>query len=226
MSHIGSFVPAEKAEIGIVDRVFTRIGASDNLSEGESTFMVEMNEVANIIKNATDKSLVILDEVGRGTSTYDGLSLAWAITEYIHTQICCRCLFATHYHELIDLENNHKGIKNYNIAVKEKGDNIIFLRQILPGGTDKSYGLHVAKLAGLPTQIVNNAKNMMDNMDQGSRNNINHNKNMEETKYNIIFNHNNLKIIDELKKLDLLNTSPIEAINILYDYQKKIKEEI
>ncbi len=226
MSHIGSFVPAEMAEIGVVDRVFTRIGASDNLSEGESTFMVEMNDVANIVNNATEKSLVILDEVGRGTSTYDGLSLAWAITEYIHNKISCRCLFATHYHELIELEKDFKGIKNYNIAVKEKGDNIIFLRQILPGGTDKSYGIHVAKLAGLPEQIINSANKMMNNMDQGSKKIITTNDMLKDIDYDFIKNNKDSKIIEELKRLDLLNTSPIEAINILYNFQKEIKEEV
>jgi len=149
MAQTGSFIPANQATIGLVDRIFTRVGASDELARGQSTFMVEMTETANILNNATDKSLVILDEVGRGTSTYDGLSLAWAITEHIATKIKCRTLFATHYHELTELSELFGNIKNYNVAVREWADEVVFLHKILPGGTDKSYGIHVAKLAGV-----------------------------------------------------------------------------
>lgn len=235
MAQIGSFVPAQEATIGIVDRVFTRIGASDNLAEGESTFMVEMNEVANIINNATEKSLVILDEVGRGTSTFDGLSLAWAITEYNHTKIRCKCLFATHYHELTELEKHFKGIKNYNIAVKEKGENIIFLRQIVPGGADKSYGIHVAKLAGLPSEIISRAQSILMGMDAKSQKvNISNEWYQNSTEQNQItlletacsaeVNDNEMEVLQKIKELDLLNTSPLQAINILYSLQKKLKE--
>ncbi|GAI58830.1 unnamed protein product, partial [marine sediment metagenome] len=158
MAQAGSFIPAETAEIGLVDRIFTRVGASDELVRGQSTFMVEMTETANIINNATEKSLVILDEVGRGTSTYDGLSLAWAITEHIANKLKCRTLFATHYHELTELAELFTNVKNCNVAVREWMDEVVFLHKILPGGTDKSYGIHVAKLAGVPKSILERSK--------------------------------------------------------------------
>ena len=149
MAQIGTFVPAEAAEIGLVDRIFTRVGASDDLSRGQSTFMVEMNETALILNNATDRTLVILDEIGRGTATFDGLSIAWAVAEHLHDTIGCRTLFATHYHELTDLANTRQAVANYNVAVREWNDQIIFLRKIIPGAADKSYGIQVARLAGL-----------------------------------------------------------------------------
>ena len=149
MAQVGSFVPASYAKIGVVDKIFTRVGASDDLSMGQSTFMVEMMEVAAILRDATSKSLIVLDEIGRGTSTFDGLSIAWSVVEYIE-KIKAKTLFATHYHELTELEKNMTGVKNYSIAVKEKGDDVIFLRKIVRGGTDESYGIHVAKLAGVP----------------------------------------------------------------------------
>ena len=165
MSQIGSFVPAQKAEIGIVDRIFTRIGAADDLSRGQSTFMVEMVETANILNNATERSLIILDEIGRGTSTFDGLSLAWAIAEFILDDKRSRTLFATHYHELVELKMTSNGVQNYNVAVSEWKDQIIFLRKIIPGGTDKSYGIQVARLAGLPLPVVNRAKEILGNLE-------------------------------------------------------------
>lgn len=160
MAQIGSFVPASYAKIGVVDKIFTRIGASDDLSMGQSTFMVEMMEVATILKNATSRSLIILDEIGRGTSTYDGMSIAWAVAEYIASKEKCgaKALFATHYHELTELEEKLDGVKNYSVAVKEKGEDIIFLRKIVHGGTDESYGIHVAKLAGVPRECCNKGK--------------------------------------------------------------------
>ena len=166
MAHIGSFVPAEFAEIPIMDRIFTRVGASDDLSQGQSTFMVEMSEVSHILKNATEKSLVILDEIGRGTSTYDGISLAWSIVEYIQNNIKCKTLFATHYHELTDLENEFSDVKNYSIAVKEDNDNIIFLRKIVPQGADKSYGIYVAELAKLPDLVIARAKEILSDLEK------------------------------------------------------------
>ena len=166
MAHIGSFVPAEYANIPILDRIFTRVGASDDLSQGQSTFMVEMSEVSHILKNATDKSLVILDEIGRGTSTYDGISLAWSIVEYIQSRIKCKTLFATHYHELTDLENEFSEVKNYSIAVKEDDDNIIFLRKIIPTGADKSYGIYVAKLAKLPDEVINRSREILSDLEK------------------------------------------------------------
>ena len=171
MAHIGSFVPAEYANIPICDRIFTRVGASDDLSQGQSTFMVEMSEVSHILKNATDKSLVILDEIGRGTSTYDGISLAWSIVEYIEQYIKCKTLFATHYHELTDLENKFEEVKNYSIAVKEDGDGIVFLRKIIPQGADKSYGIYVAQLAKLPEEVINRSKEILKDLEKNHINN-------------------------------------------------------
>lgn len=165
MAQIGSFVPASSAEIGLVDRIFTRVGASDDLSRGQSTFMVEMNETANILNNATERSLVILDEIGRGTSTFDGLSIAWSVAEYLHDAVGARTLFATHYHELTDLEMTRPGVKNYNVAVREWNDQIIFLRKIVRGGADKSYGIQVARLAGLPGAVLERAKEILGNLE-------------------------------------------------------------
>jgi len=161
LAQIGSFVPAASAEIGLVDRVFTRVGANDDLARGQSTFMVEMNETANIVNNATDRSLVILDEIGRGTSTFDGLSIAWSVAEFLHDKIKARTLFATHYHELTKLAEEREGVCNYNVAVREWNDQIIFLRKIVPGGADKSYGIQVARLAGLPKEILDRAKEIL-----------------------------------------------------------------
>jgi DNA mismatch repair protein MutS len=169
MAQIGSFVPAESAELGLVDRIFTRVGASDDLARGQSTFMVEMNETANIINNATDRSLVILDEIGRGTSTFDGLSIAWSVAEFLYDKIKARTLFATHYHELIKLAEDRKGVCNLNVAVREWNEQIIFLRKIIPGGADKSYGIQVARLAGLPKEILDRAKEILAHLESSSR---------------------------------------------------------
>jgi DNA mismatch repair protein MutS len=170
MAQIGSFIPAARAEIGIVDRIFTRVGANDDLSRGQSTFMVEMNETANITNNATEKSLVILDEIGRGTSTFDGLSIAWSVAEHLHDAVKCRTLFATHYHELTELEITRPGVKNFNVAVREWNDQIIFLRKIIRGGADKSYGIQVARLAGLPPEVIARAKEILANLEQSELN--------------------------------------------------------
>lgn len=186
MAHIGSFVPSEYANISVCDRIFTRVGASDDLSQGQSTFMVEMTEVSQILRNATEKSLVILDEIGRGTSTYDGISLAWSIVEYIQSHIKCKTLFATHYHELTDLENKFDEVKNYSIAVKEQGESIIFLRKIIPQGADKSYGIYVAKLAKLPDEVIDRAKNILKDLEKNHvDNNININKKRSEDRKNL-----------------------------------------
>jgi DNA mismatch repair protein MutS len=166
MAQIGSFVPAASAEIGMVDRIFTRIGANDDLSRGQSTFMVEMNETANIVNNATERSLVILDEIGRGTSTFDGLSIAWSVAEFLHDKIKARTLFATHYHELTKLAAERKGVCNFNVAVREWNEQIIFLRKIVPGGADKSYGIQVARLAGLPKEILDRAKDILSHLEK------------------------------------------------------------
>ena len=171
MAQVGSFVPAREAKIGIVDKIFTRVGASDDLSSGQSTFMLEMLEVANILKNATSRSLVILDEIGRGTSTYDGLSIAWAVAEYIadKSKVGAKTLFATHYHELIQMAEKTEGVKNFSVAVKEKGEDIIFLRKIVEGGTDESYGIHVAKLAGVPKQVITRANKILRSLEKDGK---------------------------------------------------------
>ena len=171
MAQIGCFVPADYAKISVVDQIFTRIGASDDLTAGQSTFMVEMSEVADIVKHATKQSLVILDEVGRGTSTFDGISIAKAVSEYISTSksLGCKTLFATHYHELIELENELPGIKNFSVAVAKNGDGIKFLRKIVPGGVDESYGIEVAKLAGLPNKIISRAKTLLEQLETDNK---------------------------------------------------------
>lgn len=220
MAQIGCFVPADEASIGIVDRIFTRIGASDNLSEGESTFMVEMNEVANIINNATKNSLLILDEVGRGTSTYDGLSIAWAVIEYIadKEKIGAKTLFATHYHELTSLEGKINGIKNYNILVKEQDDEIIFLRKIAPGCANRSYGIEVAKLAGINIKIIKRANEILAKIENDNLTNVNNNietKNNKNIQQINMFDCRKDELIDNIKKINIMETTPIEAINIL-----------
>ncbi len=224
MAQIGSFVPAVEAQIGIVDKIFTRVGASDDLSSGQSTFMVEMNEVANILKDATPNSLVILDEIGRGTSTYDGLSIAWSVAEYIadKEKLGCKTLFATHYHELIELEEKIDGIKNYSVAVKEKGEDIIFLRKIVKGGTDESYGIHVAKLAGVPKSVVSRANKILNSLEKGG---VKIKEQKEKNKVDGQFDFFNIKLANlatELDKVNLNELTPIDAINIL----SKMKDEI
>ena len=227
MAQIGSFVPATEAHIGVVDKIFTRVGASDDLSMGQSTFMVEMMEVATILKEATQKSLVVLDEIGRGTSTYDGLSIAWAVAEYIADKEKCgaKTLFATHYHELTELENTLEGVKNYSIAVKEKGEDIIFLRKIVPGGTDESYGVHVAKLAGVPKVVTQRANEILKTIE---RKNVLVNKNAQkESKKQVtgqldMYNFKLAEIAHELDKVNVNELTPIDALNTLV----KIKEEM
>jgi DNA mismatch repair protein MutS len=226
MAQTGSFIPAKDAEIGLVDRIFTRVGASDELVRGQSTFMVEMTETANIINNATDKSLVILDEVGRGTSTYDGLSLAWAITEYIANKIKCRTLFATHYHELTELAELFGNVKNCNVAVREWMDEVVFLHKILPGGTDKSYGIHVAKLAGLPKTILERSKEILEELEstfqkEATGEHLSKHKTKEPDK-DSLFVQKHKSVLDKLGSTDVNYLTPIEAINLL----NKIKEEI
>jgi DNA mismatch repair protein MutS len=224
MAQIGSFVPATNAHIGVVDKIFTRVGASDDLAMGESTFMVEMMEVANILKNATENSLVILDEIGRGTSTYDGLSIAWAVAEYI-SKIKAKTLFATHYHELTKLENELDGIKNLHVAVKERGEDVIFLRKILEGGTDESYGIHVAKLAGVPQDVSKRANEILKNIERKSilkeRENSKDKLVKEEDQGQLsMYNFKLAELAEKLDKMDTNNMTPIEALNAL----QKLKE--
>ncbi len=169
LAHVGSFVPARKARIGLLDRVFTRVGAGDDLAQGRSTFMVEMQEAANILNNATARSLIVLDEIGRGTSTFDGISIAWAVAEYLHNTptVKAKTLFATHYHELTDLARTLRGVKNYTVEVREHGDSVVFLRRIKPGTADKSYGIHVARLAGMPDEVIDRSREILANLEEG-----------------------------------------------------------
>ena len=243
MAQIGSFVPAQEANIGIVDRIFTRVGASDDLASGQSTFMVEMTEVANILRNATPKSLLILDEIGRGTSTFDGLSIAWAVVEYIaNTKLLgAKTLFSTHYHELTELEGTLDGVNNYCIAVKENGDDIVFLRKIIKGGADKSYGIQVAKLAGVPDTVIERAKELVADLSDAdislkARDIAQYSKKQEklvdsykkvddlEVKQMSLFDTvNNDDIIEDIKALDISNMTPIDALNTLYKLQGRVK---
>ena len=226
MAQIGSFVPASSAKIGIVDRIFTRVGASDDLSTGQSTFMVEMNEVANIVLNATPRSLLILDEIGRGTSTFDGLSIAWAVVEYISKteKIGARTLFATHYHELTELEDKLDGVKNYCIAVKEKGEDVIFLRKIIRGGADESYGIYVAKLAGIPNVIIKRANEILNGLKEGSYaiSQVRENKNIKNVSQVDFYNYKLGEIENELQKIDVNELTPIDALNILVKMKSKL----
>jgi DNA mismatch repair protein MutS len=228
MAQVGSFVPASEAHIGVVDKIFTRVGASDDLSMGQSTFMVEMMEVATILKEATQNSLVILDEIGRGTSTYDGLSIAWAVAEYIADKEKCgaKTLFATHYHELTELEEKLEGVKNYNIAVKEKGEDIIFLRKILRGGTDESYGIHVARLAGVPKVVTQKADEILRGLER--KNILTGKKQEKESKKAVegqfdMFNYKLAEIAHEIDKVNLNELTPIDALNTLVRIKEKMK---
>ena len=245
MAQIGSFVPADSANIGICDRIFTRVGASDDLASGQSTFMVEMTEVANILRNATKNSLIVLDEIGRGTSTFDGMSIAWAVVEHISDPkiLGAKTLFATHYHELTELEGTLPGVNNYCIAVKEQGDDIVFLRKIIKGGADKSYGIQVAKLAGVPEKVIARAKELVEELSDADitirakeiakLNGTNHSKKrvpkMDEVDFNQLTLFDAVKddhIINELKEMDLGTMTPIDALNTLYRLQMKIKNRI
>ena len=241
MAQLGSFVPASSANIGLVDRIFTRVGASDDLASGQSTFMVEMNEVANILRNATSKSLLILDEIGRGTSTFDGLSIAWAVVEYISNSklLGAKTLFATHYHELTELEGKISNVNNYCIAVKEIGDDIVFLRKIVKGGADKSYGIQVAKLAGVPDPVINRAKEIVEELVtaditgkvkdiavQGSETKKKTQKKLDEvdlTQFSLFDTVKDDDVLNELKELDISHMTPMDAMNKLYQLQNKLR---
>jgi DNA mismatch repair protein MutS len=226
MAQIGSFVPASYAKIGMVDRIFTRVGASDFLARGLSTFMVEMVETANILNNATEKSLILLDEVGRGTSTFDGVSIAWAITEYIHNYVNAKTLFATHYFELTEISDYLPKVKNYNIQVKEVGDKIIFLRKIVPGSTDRSYGIHVAKLAGLPEMVIERAREILKNLEAANYTKDGKSKiaaGNNSSQQMDLFSLLNNQIIDEIDKIDIENITPLQALNKLKELKEKLK---
>ena len=250
LAHMGSFVPAKEAEIPIIDRIFTRVGASDDLAFGQSTFMVEMSEVAQILANATDKSLIVLDEIGRGTSTFDGLSIAWAVVEYLSKNFKAKTLFATHYHELTKLEDHFENlknvhvsaleengnitflhkikngsvVKNYKIAVKEIDDNVVFLRKIVRGGANKSFGIEVARLAGVPKDVLDRAKEISKNLEKVNQkldlNIFKENKNKAEENSKLA-----MSILASLKDIDITRVSPMHAFDLLNDFVKKAREE-
>lgn len=237
MAQMGCFVPAEAAKLSIIDRIFTRIGASDDLSSGQSTFMVEMSEVSYILENATPDSLIVLDEVGRGTSTFDGLSIAWSVVDYICRKIGAKTLFATHYHELTELEGKLKGVKNYCVSVKDHGDDIIFLRKIIRGGADQSYGIQVAKLAGLPDEVVSKARVILNRLEESD---INKKNQLEEAAVTTLvetkdtqklkvhqlsmFNFKEEELVEALRKIDIMNITPMDAMNTLYKLVKKARD--
>jgi DNA mismatch repair protein MutS len=220
LAQIGCFVPAEKAEIGIVDKIFTRVGASDNIAKGESTFLVEMHEAANILNNATGKSLILLDEIGRGTSTYDGISIAWAMTEYLHENpnIRAKTLFATHYHELNSLANSYSRIKNYRVEVREYGDKVIFLRTITEGTADHSYGIQVAQMAGLPESVTTRAKEILHSLEEKES----RKKKFDEFQISLFEINEDDRLKKMLREVDTDNITPIEALNML----KKMKDAL
>jgi DNA mismatch repair protein MutS len=227
LAQIGSFVPAASATISLVDRIFTRIGAREDLSAGQSTFMVEMVETANILNNATPRSLIILDEIGRGTSTYDGLSIARAVAEYIHSypKLGAKTLFATHYHELVELASFLPRVKNFNIAVAEDKGEVIFLYKIVPGGVDKSYGIHVAKLAGLPKSVVHRAREVLEELEDGSRQaSVRRRRRKEAVPQQLPLLGQKSPLLEELEKLDINSLTPLEALNKLYELQKRARE--
>jgi DNA mismatch repair protein MutS len=235
MAQMGSFVPAKRAKIGIVDRVFTRVGASDSLVQGRSTFLVEMQETAEILNNATSKSLIILDEVGRGTSTFDGLSIAWAVVEYLATmeKIQARVLFATHYHELTELSILYPGIKNYSLAVKEWRDQVIFLRKVIEGGSDKSYGIQVAKLAGIPPAVIERSKEILNTLEEkerdengrpvlGKKNNLGFGA-FEPSQQSLFAGYFEDSLVSEIKNMNIDETTPVEALKVLERIRNKLK---
>ena len=230
MAQVGSYVPAEEAIIGLTDRIFTRVGASDDLTTGQSTFMVEMNEVANIVNNSTEKSLIILDEVGRGTSTYDGVSIAWSVSEYLNNpeRIGARTLFATHYHELTRLEDEYDGIKNYNVLVKEDNDGVHFLHRIVEGRASDSYGIEVARLAGLPEEIIISAQKILNRLEENNKMPV---RKLEKTVMDDkhqqlpLFNTEKSPVLKKLDEQDILEMTPMDAMNFLYKLKKDLKKE-
>jgi DNA mismatch repair protein MutS len=225
MAQMGSFVPATSARLGIVDRIFTRIGASDNLARGRSTFMVEMTETAAILHTATPRSLILLDEVGRGTATYDGLAIAWAAVEYIHTRTRAKTLFATHYFELTELAERLSGVKNYHVSVKETGGGIVFLRKVEPGAADRSYGIEVAKLAGLPHEVVERAREVLAEHESAEQRLTDHLANDAVTlpAQLTIFTPLSQPVVERLRELNLDRLTPLEALNLLSELRKQIQ---
>jgi len=227
LAQVGSFVPAESANIGIVDRIFTRIGAQEDLAAGQSTFMVEMTETANILHNATPRSLIILDEIGRGTSTYDGLSIAWAVVEFIHnySRLGAKTLFATHYHELVGLANTLPRVKNFNVAVAEERGKVIFLHKIVPGGADKSYGIHVAQLAGLPKSVLTRANEVLVGLESSHALRKGRASEHKAAPQQLPLVSGDSALVNELLELDIDSLSPLEAITKLYELKRMAKGE-
>jgi DNA mismatch repair protein MutS len=228
LAQVGSFVPAERARVGVVDRIFTRIGAQDHLQRGQSTFMVEMHETANILHNATARSLLILDEIGRGTSTFDGLSIAWAVIEYITAPLGARTLCATHYHELAELEHLHSGVKNFHVAVRETPEGIAFLRLVLPGSVNRSYGIQVARLAGLPQAVIERAQHVLEQLTKAGITSPRGKPRRpllttpQPTEQLSLFEAPRHPLIDQLRSLDLTRMTPLEALTTLHRWQETI----
>jgi DNA mismatch repair protein MutS len=227
LAQMGSFVPARSARLGVVDRVFTRIGASDNVARGRSTFMVEMTETAAILHTATARSLILLDEVGRGTSTYDGLAIAWAAVEYIHARMRAKTLFATHYFELTELADQLSGVKNYHVSVKETGGGIVFLRKVEPGAADRSYGIEVAKLAGLPNEVIDRAREVLAEHESAERQ-LTAQLESDEGRRRppaqlTIFTPLSQPVLEKLREVDLNRLTPLEALNLLAELKKQIE---
>ena len=230
MAQIGSFVPAENLKMGIIDKIFTRVGASDNISMGESTFMVEMNEAATILNNISDRSLILLDEIGRGTSTYDGISIAWAISEFIHNHSTrAKTLFATHYHELNEMTLSYDRIKNYNVSIKEEKNDVLFLRKLIPGGSEHSFGIHVAKMAGMPRKVLNKANSILKKLEK-SHSNEQLNKEIKSIKDDIQLEFFKLddpaleEIKEEVLEIDINSMTPMDALLKLSEIKRKITD--
>jgi len=228
LAQMGSYVPAESANIGIVDKIFTRVGASDNISMGESTFMVEMNETASILNNLSERSLVLLDEIGRGTSTYDGISIAWSISEYLHEHPArAKTLFATHYHELNEMTNTFERIKNFNVSVKELKDNVLFLRKLVEGGSEHSFGIHVAKMAGMPNQVIAKAQKILKKLEQ-SHATEEHKESIQELNNDLQLSFFQLddplldSIKDEIVNTDINTLTPVEALMKLNEIKRML----
>jgi DNA mismatch repair protein MutS len=230
LAQVGSFVPAAEAHIGIVDRIYTRVGASDNIASGESTFLVEMHEAATIVNTATSRSLILLDEVGRGTSTFDGISIAWALTEYLHGRIGAKTLFATHYHELNELADIFPRIKNYKVDVREYGDKVIFLHKVVPGFADHSYGIQVAQMAGLPEEVTDRAKKILKNLEDSELNVYSSGRQLKgrippPDIQMTLFEMKDDKLRDDIRKLNVEKMTPLEALQKLAELQKRIEEK-
>jgi DNA mismatch repair protein MutS len=222
MAQMGSFVPAKRARIGVVDRIFTRIGASDNLVRGESTFMIEMNETASILNGATHRSLIVIDEMGRGTSTFDGISIAWAVAEYVHNRVGAKTLFATHYHELTELAKELKRAKNMNVAVREWGGRVIFLYRVVDGGADHSYGVQVARLAGLPQQVLDRARSILESLERGTFAPV-VGRSVPIQQLSLFQQPHESAVESELEKVDMDKMSPREALDFLYHLKVQLR---